>query len=344
MSAVTINDVARQAGVSKKTVSRVINNEANVSAETRDKVMAVIHALGFKRNPLGMALAKNRSLFIALLADNPSPGYLQKLQKGVLQCCSEAQMGLFLYDCSYRSPSLVDEIEAFIDNTLADGLILVPPLSDKQELLDMLDRKNVCYIRIGPKDQGGGDSVGFNGVKAAYEMTQYLLQLRHTDIAFVLGHPDQQSSRRVERGFRQALQDHGHVVNEHWVVQGFYTYQSGVDAAAVLLDQNPRPTAILAANDEMAVGVLYAAHSRGIQVPEQLSICGIDDISITTKVWPHLTSMRQPIATIGYRAAWLLIEKLQGKTVPPPADGQDQANIFDCELIVRDSTCPPAQR
>ena len=338
MSSVTINDVARQAGVSKKTVSRVINNEINVSVETRDKVMAVINQLGFKRNPLGMALAKNRSLFIALLADNPSPGYLQKLQKGILQCCSEEHMGLFLYDCSYRSPTLVHEIEEFIDNTLADGLILVPPLSDKQELLEMLDRKKVCYIRIGPKDQGCGDSVGFNGVKAAYEMTNYLLRLRHTEIGFVLGHPDQQSSYRVETGFRQAMQEQGVAVNEALVVQGYYTYLSGVDAAAVLLSRNPRPTAILAANDEMAVGVLYAAHSRGIAVPEQLSICGIDDISLTSKVWPNLTTMRQPIATIGYRAALLLINKLQGKATPESRSDEHQSNIYDCELVVRDST------
>lgn len=342
MSSVTINDVARFAGVSKKTVSRVINNEINVSVETRDKVMAVINQLGFKRNPLGMALAKNRSLFIALLADNPSPGYLQKLQKGILQCCSEEHMGLFLYDCRYRAPGLVNEIEEFIDNTLADGLILVPPLSDKQDLLDMLDRKKVCYMRIGPKNQGCGDSVGFNGVKAACEMTHYLLRLRHKDIAFVLGHPDQESSRRVETGFRKAFADQGLPVNEALIVQGYYTYQSGIDAAATLLSKSPRPTAILAANDEMAAGVLYEAHSRGIKVPDELSICGIDDISLTTKVWPNLTTMRQPIATIGYRAALMLINKLKGKPMPEAVTPEDQSNIYDCELIVRDSTCAPS--
>lgn len=340
MSSVTINDVARHAGVSKKTVSRVINNEINVSEETRTKVMAVINELGFKRNPLGMALAKKRSLFIALLADNPSPGYLQKLQKGILQCCSEEHMGLFLYDCSYRSPTLVYEIEEFIDNTLADGLILVPPLSDKPELLEMLNRKKVSYIRIGPKEQSGGNSVSFNGVKAAYEMTQYLLRLRHKDIAFVLGHPDQESSHRCEQGFRQAIADAGQPLNESLVVQGYYTYQSGVDAAATLLSRTPRPTAILAANDEMAVGVLYEAHRRGIKIPEELSICGIDDISITTKVWPNLTSMRQPITAIGYRAAFKLIKKLKGEAIT----GNDgNVDIFDCELIVRESTSQPAR-
>lgn len=340
MSSVTINDVARHAGVSKKTVSRVINNEINVSEETRTKVMAVIHQLGFKRNPLGMALAKNRSLFIALLADNPSPGYLQKLQKGILQCCSEEHMGLFLYDCNYRSSTLVYEIEEFIDNTLADGLILVPPLSDKQELLDMLQRKRVRYIRIGPKDQDSGDCVSFNGVKAAYEMTQYLLRLHHKDIAFVLGHPDQESSHRCERGFRNAIADAGITLNEQLIVQGYYTHQSGVDAAATLLNRTPRPTAILAANDEMAVGVLYEAHRRGIKIPEELSVCGIDDISLTTKVWPNLTSMRQPINAIGYRAAFKLIKKLKGEAA---AGNDTSADIFDCELIVRESTSQPGR-
>lgn len=334
MSAVTINDVARQAGVSKKTVSRVINNEANVSVETRDKVMAVIAATGFKRNPLGMALAKNRSLFIALLADNPSPGYLQKLQKGVLQCCSESQMGLFLYDCSYRSPGLVAEIEAFIDNTLADGLILVPPLSDKLELLAMLKRRQVSYVRIGAPDAELGDSVGFNNQQAAFELTDYLLRLGHRDIGFVLGHPDQGSSQRCEQGFRQAFSEAALPFPSHRLVQGFYTFESGVEAAGVLLDGATRPSAIIASNDEMAVGVLYAAHSRGLRVPEDVSVVGIDDITLTTKVWPSLTTMRQPISDIGYRAAKKLIHRLQqGETL---ADGS--ADVFDGDLIVRHST------
>jgi len=340
MSSVTINDVARHAGVSKKTVSRVINNEINVSEDTRNKVTDVIQQLGFKRNPLGMALAKRRSLFIALLADNPSPGYLQKLQKGILQCCSEEHMGLFLYDCSYRSPTLVHEIEEFIDNTLADGLILVPPLSDKPELLSMLERKKVQYIRIGPKEPQCPNSVSFNGVKAAYEMTQYLLRLRHKDIAFVKGHPDQESSHRCERGFRQAIADAGLPLDERRVVQGYYTHQSGVDAASILLSSVPRPTAIMASNDEMAVGILYEAHRRGIKIPEELSVCGIDDISLTTKVWPNLTSMRQPINAIGYRAAFKLIKQLKGEG---SSTHDNQSDIFDCELVVRESTSQPAR-
>lgn len=341
MSAVTINDVAREAGVSKKTVSRVINNEANVSVETRDKVMAVIQATGFKRNPLGMALAKNRSLFIALLADNPSPGYLQKLQKGVLQYCSESNMGLFLYDCSYRSPGLVDEIEGFIDNTLADGLILVPPLSDKKELLDMLNRRKVAYVRIGAPDAALGDSVGFDNQQAAYELTRYLLRLKHKDIGFVLGHPDQGSSQRCEAGFRQAYAEAGLEFPEKLLVQGYYTFQSGVDAAAVLLNKVPRPTAILASNDEMAVGVLYSAHSRGLKVPDDISVVGIDDIALSTKVWPNLTTMRQPITAIGYRAAYKLIRKLQG--LPDEGPTSPDADLLTCELIVRDSAREPGR-
>jgi LacI family transcriptional regulator len=338
MKSATITDVAKHAGVSKKTVSRVINQEANVREETRSKVQISIAALGFKRNPLGMALAKNRSLFIALLSDNPSPGYLMNLQKGILQSCTEEQMGLFLYDCSYRSKSLVQEIEELVENTLVDGLILAPPICDKIELLEMLDRKNIKYVKIGPKDFNSGESIGFDGTKSSYDMTNYLMKLGHKDIAFIVGHPDQESSRRSEIGFRQAFSEANRDVNESLVVQGFYTYQSGIDATAILLSKTPRPTAIFAANDEMAVGVLYEVQSQRLRVPDDISICGIDDISITTKVWPNITTMRQPLLSIGYQAANLLIERLKNKESGVPAKGLDQTRKMDGELIIRDST------
>ena len=338
MASITIIDVAKTAGVSKKTVSRVINNEANVKPETKEKVLNAIEQLGFKRNPLGMALAKNRSLFIALLADNPSPGYLMQLQKGIMQACTEEHLGLFLYDCQFRSPTLVDEVEDFIDNTLADGLIIAPPLSDKVELLDMLDKKHVSYTLIGPKDTERGDFVGFNAKKAAYDMTKYIFKLRHDDIGFILGHPDQESSRRCEAGFRQAHKEVGREVNEQLIAQGFYTHQSGIDAAMTLLNKTPRPTVIFASNDEMAVGVLYEAQSRGIKVPDELSICGIDDITLTTKVWPNITTMRQPLVSIGYRCASMLIQNLKDKTNDASNNKETNKTIFECELIIRQST------
>lgn len=338
MKSITITDVAKHAGVSKKTVSRVINQEANVRAQTRNKVQESIKLLGFKRNPLGMALARNRSFFIALLSDNPSPGYLMNLQKGILQSCTEQQMGLFVYDCSYRSQSLAKEIEELVENTLVDGLILTPPICDKIELLQMLDANNINYIKIGPKNVKSGECIGFNGTQSSYDMTNYLMELGHKDIAFILGHPDQDSSRRSEMGFRKALSEAKREINESHIVQGFYTYQSGIDAATVLLNQTPRPTAIFAANDEMAVGVLYKVQSLGLRVPDDISICGIDDISISTKVWPHITTMRQPLVTIGYQAASMLIERLKTKDSGLPAKGQDDARITDGELVIRDST------
>lgn len=338
MKSPTITDVAKHAGVSKKTVSRVINKEPNVREQTREKVRVSIAALGFKRNLLGMALAKNRSFFIALLSDNPSPGYLMGLQKGIMHSCTEEQMGLFLYDCSYRSQNLVKEIEELVENTLVDGLILAPPICDKIELLAMLDGKNINYIRIGPKSLESGESIGFNATKSSYDMTNYLLKLGHTHIAFIIGHPDQESSRRSEKGFRQALIDAKLEVNESLIVQGYYTYQSGIDAASILLNKTPRPTVIFAGNDEMAVGVLYEAQSHGLRVPEDISICGIDDISIATKVWPNITTMRHPLRAIGYQAASLLIARLKSKGSDVPPKGLDDARIIDGELIIRHST------
>lgn len=338
MKTTTINDVAKHAGVSKKTVSRVINNEANVSEDMRAKVQKAIIETNFKRNPLGMALAKNRSLFIALLTDNPSPGYLMKLQKGILQSCTEEHMGLFLYNCSYYSKDLLTEIEDFIDNTLVDGFILAPPICDKLELLEMLNRKNIQYIRIGPSYKHQGEFVGLNYYKASYEVANYLIRLKHTNIGYIKGHPDEESSVIKEEGFKQALKDNQISWNDDLMVQGYYTYQSGRDAAALLLNRKPTPTAIFASNDEMATGVLYEAQSRGIKVPDELSICGIDDISITTKVFPNITTYRHPLVNIGYRAAVLLINRLKNKPGGLPHGDSKNNETFDGELVIRDST------
>jgi LacI family transcriptional regulator len=341
MKSITIIDVAKHAGVSKKTVSRVINNEVNVKKETRDKVQASVLKLGFKRNPLGIALAKNRSFFIALLSDNPSPGYLMNLQKGILKGCTEQHMGLFLYDCQYRSPSLVQEVEEFVDKTLVDGLILTPPICDKVALLEMLDRKKVSYIRIGPKNADKGEAISINASQSSNELTHYLLKLGHKDIGFIKGHPDQESSHRSELGFRNALTEANVPINETLMAQGYYTYQSGVDAAAILLNKHPRPTAIFAANDEMAVGALYQAQSQNIKVPQELSICGIDDISLSTKVWPNLTTMRHPLLEVGYQAASSLIARLENRKIIDAPSGPVNSVTFDGELVVRDSTSPP---
>ncbi|MBU3022772.1 LacI family DNA-binding transcriptional regulator [Aestuariibacter sp. A3R04] len=340
MKAPNINDVAAHAGVSKKTVSRVINNESNVREQTRKKVQDSIAALGFKRSPLGLALAKSRSFFIALLSDNPSPGYVNKLQQGILQSCTESKMGLFLYDCKYRSPTLVEDISHFIDSTLVDGVILPPPLCDNQPLIDMLNSRNLAYVSIGSVKAEHQHYVSFNYEKAACEVTRYLLKMGHRDIAFIKGHPDQQSSMDKERGFKRALSEQGVDVNESLITQGFYTFQSGKDAATILLSQDLRPTAIISSNDEMAVGVLHELHYQKLSVPGDISVVGMDDISIASKVFPSLTTYRQPLGSIGYKAATILINKLtqkeKGEKVAP-----DIHAIFDGELVIRDSVAPP---
>jgi len=338
MKSVTINDVAKQAGVSKKTVSRVINNEANVRAEMKEKVQAAIDLLGFKRNPLGLALANNRSYSIALLSENSNSGYLMSLQKGILLGCTEQSMGLFLYDCSYRSPTLLTDVQNIINNSFVDGFILAPPICDKQEVIDLLEKKKISYIRISPKNEDSGEFVGFNVTKAAYDMVEYLLKLDHKDVGFILGHPDQESSHRCERGYRSAFKHAGTPVNETLIVAGDYSYQSGIDGCAVLLSQPEQPSVIFASNDEMALGALYEAQERGIKVPEQLSICGIDNISFTNKVFPNITTMNHPIFEIGHQAARLLITRLQNKTSSQLIGGEHAPHIFDCDLVERDST------
>ncbi len=338
MVTTTITDVADFAGVSKKTVSRVLNNEPNVSLKTREKVQEAIKALNFKRNPLGLALARKRSFLVALLYDNPSPGYLSHLQNGIIETCKTEGLGLFLHKCDYQSPTLADEVEDLINKTMVAGLVLTPPVCDQQVLLKRLREHQVEYVSITPAEISNSPCVSTNNLQATCDMITYLIELGHRRIGLVLGNRDQNASAIRESGFRQAFEAKGLTVDETLVVPGAFTFESGQVAAQQLLDMPYPPTAIFASNDEMAAGVLYTAHSRGIKVPEQLTITGFDDTPFAHQVWPRLTTVRQPLLEMGRSAAALLIERINTKQ---PSE-KFRHIALSCELILRESSATPA--
>ncbi len=335
MTTATIVDVANHAGVSKKTVSRVLNSEPNVRPATREKVLKSIEALNFKRNPLGLALARKRSHLLALVYDNPSPNFLMHLQTGIMDACRSRGMGLYLHNCRYKSPNLVDDIEHMIANTMVDGLILSSPVCDQQALIDMLKRRKVNYVSINPKDAEHGLTVNVNNRRTAFDITDYLINLGHKHIAFVKGHPDLASSGLRELGYRDALLKHHIDVDETLLVQGMNNFVSGRSAAKKLLDRKRKPTAIFAGNDDMAAGVLYEIQSRQIAIPGEISLVGFDDTPFSQHVWPRLTTASQPFGEIGRTAASLLIDRFNHR------DKDDETSkkiLMECQLIIRESS------
>ncbi len=334
--AATIVDVAQRAGVSKKTVSRVLNSEPNVRPETRDKVLKAIDELKFRRSRLGLALAHNRSYMIALVYDNPSADFLSYLQTGVMDACKSRGIGLYLHQCSYDSPTLVEDMAQMIGNTAVDGLVLPSPVCDQQPLLELLEEDRVPYVCVNPKERDHGLSVSVNNEQSAFELTAYLVSLGHRRIGFIKGHPELASSDMRERGFRRALARDGIDVDEDLFAQGMNDFESGRAAATELLNLDDRPTAIFANNDEMAAGVLYEAQSHRLRVPDDVSLIGFDNTPFSQHIWPRLTTAGQPIAEMGKTAAAMLIDSFNDRD----DTGERQANhvTLECEILIRESS------
>jgi LacI family transcriptional regulator len=323
----TISDVSRAAGVSIKTVSRVLNNERYVGAATRARVEAAVAALRFRPSTAARALAGGRSHQIGLLCDNPSPFYVHQMQLGVRDRCAEVGVRMIAQPYDRRGGGVLEEVEELIDTTGVDGLILTPPVSDDDAVLDRLVARGVPFVRVSP---GGrldlSPSVRIDNEAAAAAVTQVLRDLGHRRIGFVGGDPSFAASAQRLTGFAAIAGGDTALVRE-----GDFSFAAGATAGAELLAMPDPPTAIVAANDEMAAGILSAAHRIGVAVPGRLSVAGFGDDAVASLVWPPLTTVRQPTRELGYHAADLLL-----------AGGAMQHRELPFAVVVRDSTGPAA--
>lgn len=337
--AVTIHDVAKKAGVSFKTVSRVLNNEANVSAETQEKVRKAISALQYSPSIAARVLAGSRSFLVGLLYDTPSSYYTHSVQMGALERCREAGFHLVLEKCNSEARDAAATILVSIKHTRLDGVILTPPLSDNQAVRESLVEQKIPHVLISPpKLEAGVSSVTMDDRRAAFEMTQYLISLGHRRIGFIKGLSRHGAAMLRLLGYEDALRSGGIKLDEELVKDGNFRFQSGADAAEELLRRKERPTAIFASNDEMGAGAVATAHRLGISIPRELSVVGFDDVPYASITWPALTTVHQPIVEMGAAAAGLLIAGIQSRKSDP--DGPAPSISFQHEMKIRGSTGP----
>ncbi|WP_447731571.1 LacI family DNA-binding transcriptional regulator [Rhodanobacter soli] len=341
MRSATIKDVAERAGVSLKTVSRVINNEPSVHARTREKVQREIDALGYQPDPSARSLRSTRAYAIGLVYDNPNAHYIINLQRGVLSVCRSSGFGLQIHPCDSSSPTLADELRQLVHRSRLAGLVLAPPMSEQPALIHALSAAKVPFIRIisareDPAD--GSPCVYVDDRDAAYAITEHLIQLGHQRIGFLWGGSGHRSSQERYQGYEDALKDYGIALDRKLIVPGDYTFDDGFRGARKLLALKDRPTAIFGSNDEIAAGVLAAAHSDGINVPYELSIAGFEDSPFSKQSWPALTTARQATEEIARHAAQRLIGDLQREANGEPIDSRNEG--FSPELVVRGSTAP----
>ena len=337
MANATIRDVAAQAKVSIKTVSRVINNVTTVKPHTRERVLKVIEKLDYHPDPSARGLGANRSYLIALLYDRSCEYYATSVLAGVLESCRAAHYQVVMQPYDYRSPALADEVARNVKHSRAAGVILTPPLSDQTALVNMLKKQHMPFVRVAPAEHTDAQrSVHTNDRESSARMTEHLASLGHTRIGFIIGNPDHAAVADRYRGYQDGLKTCGLKLDKRLVVQGYNSHESGVQCARKLLQapEERRPTAIFASNDEMAAGVLAVAHSIGLGVPEELSVAGFDDVPLARQVWPALTTIRQPISEMSAKAADLLLRQLRG-------EAEDRTeHVVESTLTFRQSTGP----
>lgn len=339
----TIKEVAELAGVSQMTVSRVLNRRETVKESTRVKVEEAIRELNYRPNLLARGLAGGKSLFIGLIFHNPSNTYLGELLVGALQSCRDEGHHLVIED--FTSDDLKEHGPRFVERLGGaglDGVIVAPPISEDDDILDALTAAQIVTVLIAPKDVSTTDiSVSIDDAQAAEQMTQHVIGHGHRKIGFIRGPDNQSSSRRRFRGFKSAMAHSSLAVEDAWVAQGDYTYRSGMVAAEAILSLPDRPTAIFASNDDMAAGVVAVAQQKGLKVPEDLSVVGFDDTMFATAIWPQLTTVRQPIADMAAESVHLLSRFLRARDSEP--DGEDGAEalqrnvVLDVEIVSRGS-------
>jgi LacI family transcriptional regulator len=336
---VTIDDVARLAGVAPMTVSRVINREKNVRESTREAVLKAVKALNYTPNAAARSLAGADATHVGLLYSNPSAAYLSQFLVGALDGCRRVGCQLVV-DSSDENQ--VEELAAAkrLVHDRVEGVILPAPLSEFPHVLQTFEDAGIPAVgtAVG-KTKRPSLNVRIDDLAAAYDMTRHLLELGHRRIGFIRGHPNQSASEQRYQGFAKALREAGVDPAAAPVEQGYFSYRSGLAAAERLLSQHADLTAIFASNDDMAAATVNIAHLRGLQVPDDLTVVGFDDTAIATTVWPELTTVRQPIEAMTEAALELLLVELKarragGTTMPAE-------KVLAHTLVIRESAAPP---
>jgi LacI family transcriptional regulator len=328
-----INDIARLAGVSKKTVSRVINASPFVRTETRERIEAVIAELGYAPDPQARGLAYGRAFLIGLVYDNPNPQYVVNMQLGLLDGMRGSGFELVVHPCDRSSPTFLEDLRAFVERQRLYGVVLTPSVSEDERAAKLMAEIGCAYVRVASVSLDAPEHmIETRDRLGGREAARHLAELGHTRIAFVSGPPTFRSSHERRSGFEEALEERGLSLAKGYAVEGAYTFESGIEAGRKLLAMEPRPTAVFAGNDEMAAGVLHAARQLGVRVPEDISVIGFDDFQIASRLWPQLTTVRTPTREIGRLAA----ERLMGKE----DDARDPKGRLP-SLVVRASSGPP---
>lgn len=326
----TISDVAKVAGVSVATVSRVINGIANVSPETTAKVTKAIQELDYRPNLLGRNLRRTKSERILVLLPNISNPFYSEIVKGIEDVANRNGYNIMLCNTDSDIKREKKYIK-MLKTRLADGAILMASEISCEELTELA--KEVSMVQCCEYKEGIPVShVSIDNEKAAYKATKHLISLGHRKIAFIGANNQFLSSNLREKGYLRALSDEGIEPNPDYLCYGDYSYKSGLRNMKKLLNLQERPTAVFCVSDVMAIGAIRLAMEENLKIPEDLAVCGFDNIHFSWMFTPSVTTIAQPMYDLGCTAMDALIRIIEGKS-------SEVIHYFlEYELIIRDST------
>ena len=332
----TMRDVAELARVSKKTVSRVINESPLVSKPTPDGIKLIIDSIGYRPDPQARGLAFRRSYLVGLIYDNPNPQYVVNVQLGVLDGLRGTGFELVVHPCDRKSEAFIEDARKFIELQKLYGVVVTPSVSEDERLAEVLRDIGCEYVRIASvaldQDQR---MIVTNDRIGGREAGKHLAELGHKRVGMVTGRRSFRSAHERREGFEEGLGEFGVELMPEYVAQGDYTFESGLARGAELIDLDPPPTAIFAANDEMAAGVMQSAMIAGLKVPEELSVVGFDNFQTATRIWPRLTTVETPSREVGMLAARQLLSAAHDTTI------EVAQNETKPRLVRRDSSRKP---
>ena len=333
----TINDVARLARVSKKTVSRIINKSPFVKEKTRERVEALIKEIGYSPDPMARGLASKRSFLVGLIYDQPNPQYVIDMQQGILDVIRGSGFELVVHPCRRQAPDFLQNVRNFVERQKLAGVVLPPSVSEDDELVKLLKEFECPYVRIAsvPMDEPE-NSIVTHDAEGAHEAAEHLAELGHTRIAHVSGPDTFRSAHERRAGFIKGLKAYKLKLERELDVKAAYTFQSGVEAGRKLMGLANPPTAIFCGNDEMAAGVCQAVREAGREIGKHVSVIGFDDSPIASRLWPALTSVLLPIRLMGRMAS----TRLLGDSLIHEPPEEEMLGEVHPKLIVRGSTGP----
>lgn len=341
MTKVSSHDIAKLAGVSQSTVSRVINNNPRITEETREKVFAAMRELGYTPNAAARTLITGRSHLIGLVVSNIANPFYPLVIEGIVASAEEHDYNVILGNTQESPRRQMDYLKLLVEHQV-DGVILTSALASSRDTLEHFRRGGTPLVLVNRVLDGSNvDSVHIDNRHGGYRATSHLISLGRRRIAYAGGRPDSSTHQHRYEGYRQAMAEAGLAIDKTLVTSGDFTQLSGTISAHHLLAVPERPDAVVCSDDLIALGLIDALLGAGVDVPDDIAVVGFDDIPLASLRQIGLTTVRQPAAELGQRAFQLLLRRLEGQEV----DADPVEEVLPAELVVR-STCgagAPAQ-